>query len=131
MIIKKNTKLYDISTVAKKIGLINKNGKPQSHTIRFWEKNFRQLKPLILDGNRRYYSEKEINLLILIKKLLKSEGLTIRGVKKILDNKPITLDDDKSLGIRRTYIKTNLLDKTKKILKNLKKLKTYGKKNTY
>ena len=78
-------KLLNISDLAIKIGLINKkNGSPQTHTLRFWETKFHQIKPVILSGKRRYYSKKTIATVELIKYLLKEQGLTITGVQKIL-----------------------------------------------
>ena len=72
-----------IGEVAKKLDLINKkNGHLQTHTIRFWEKQFKQIKPQIRAGKRRYYSNKNFELLKNIKFLLKEKGLTISGVKK-------------------------------------------------
>ena len=71
----KNNKIYrSIGEVAKEI-LVN------THTLRFWEKEFKQIKPKILSGKRRYYSEKDINLLKLIYELLKNQGYTIPGAK--------------------------------------------------
>ena len=60
------------------------NKKKPTHTIRFWEKEFKQIKPKILAGNRRYYDKSDINLLKKIKFLLKDQGMTINGVKNYL-----------------------------------------------
>ena len=60
----------------------NKKGILPTHVIRFWETQFKQIKPRILNSNRRYYDEKTIILLKKIKYLLKDQGLTINGVKK-------------------------------------------------
>ena len=77
-------KLLDISKTAKELNLINKkNGKPLTATLRFWEKQFKDIKPIKLNGNRRYYNKKQLEKLRLIKFLLKDEGLTIKGAKKI------------------------------------------------
>ena len=82
----KNKNAYKtISEAAKEVGLINKkNNTVNTHTLRFWEKNFKQIKPKILSGNRRYYSQKDISFLKLIYDLLKNQGFTIRGAKKFL-----------------------------------------------
>ena len=64
-----------------------KTGVPQTHTIRYWETQFKQLKPTIKAGGRRYYSEKNIKMLNFVKLLLKEKGLKIAGVKKILNVK--------------------------------------------
>ena len=63
----------------------NKKGVLPTHTIRFWEKQFKQIKPKVLNSNRRYYDENSINILKKIKFLLKDQGMTINGVKKILN----------------------------------------------
>ena len=77
-----------IGEVAKILNLINKkNGNLNTHTIRFWEKEFKQIKPKILTGKRRYYDKNSIDILKKIKYLLKDQGMTIIGVKKLLDNK--------------------------------------------
>ena len=72
-----------IGEVAKILKLkSNSKGVLATHVIRFWESQFKQIKPKILNANRRYYDEKTINLLKKVKFLLKDQGLTIYGVKK-------------------------------------------------
>ena len=69
-----------------KINLVNKkNGKLSTHTIRFWEKEFKQIKPFIFSGKRRYYDDKTILILKKIQFLLKNKGMTIEGVKNTLN----------------------------------------------
>ena len=76
-----------IGEVAKLLSLNSKEGRSIStHTIRFWEKEFKQIKPKLLNSNRRYYDRKTIDILKKIKFLLKDQGMTINGVKKILNN---------------------------------------------
>ena len=59
-----NSSYKTISEVVKILGLKSKNGQSiPTHTIRFWEKEFKQIKPKILTGNRRYYDEKNIKIL--------------------------------------------------------------------
>jgi DNA-binding transcriptional MerR regulator len=55
-----------------------------AHVLRFWESRFPQIKPVKRAGGRRYYRPADIALLTGIKRLLHDEGLTIRGVQKIL-----------------------------------------------
>ncbi len=113
-----------IGEVAKILNLKTKNGQSSStHTIRFWEKEFKQIKPKILNGNRRYYDEKNIVLLKKIKFLLKEQGMTINGVKKILNSKePLKLDEMKNASINASNLK-NKLYKISNLVKNLKRLK--------
>jgi len=92
-----------------------------THTIRFWEKNFKQIKPKILNGNRRYYDEKNIDILRKIHFLLKEKGMTIKGVKKILDkNKSLKLDEFSNQSINANTVRKRLL-KISNLLKGLKK----------
>ena len=73
-----------IGEVAKILNLKSNNkGVLPTHVIRFWETQFKQIKPKILNSNRRYYDEKTINLLKKVKFLLKEQGMTINGVKKM------------------------------------------------
>ena len=118
---KKNTDAYKtIGEVAEIVGLIDrKRGTLSTHTIRFWEKQFKQIKPKILSGKRRYYSNKEINIIKLIKHLLKDRGMTIKGVKSVLnDQNSFPLDDRTKYGVSNyPFNKQKIKDKIKKISK--------------
>ncbi len=118
----KNKEAYKtISEVAKLLNLINKkNGNLSTHTLRFWEKEFKQIKPLILSGNRRYYDLNTINLLKKIKFLLKEKGMTIDGVRKQLKSKERDLDEITDLSINTTNIKKKL-NKISNLIKEIKK----------
>ena len=123
---KSETAYKSIGEVAKLLNLINKkNGNLNTHTIRFWEKEFKQIKPKILAGKRRYYDQKDILILKKIKFLLKEHGMTINGFKKLLNNnKSLKLDEVKNNPISEDNLK--IKTKLKKILnitKELKKLK--------
>ena len=110
-----------IGEVAKILDLkVNKKGSLPTHIIRFWETQFKQIKPKILNSNRRYYDEKNIDLLKKIKFLLKDQGMTINGVKKILDNEDtLKLDEMADKSIKTGKLK-NKLTKISNILKTLK-----------
>ncbi len=98
----------------------NKKGNLPTHIIRFWETQFRQIKPKILNSNRRYYDEKTINLLKKVKFLLKEQGMTINGVKKILNNEvSLKLDEIADKSIKAENLKNKLI-KISKIIKKLK-----------
>ena len=98
----------------------NKKGILPTHTIRYWETQFKQIKPKILNANRRYYDEDTINLLKKIKYLLKDQGLTINGVRKILNNEgSLKLDEIVDKSIKAEYLKNKLV-KISKIIKKLK-----------
>jgi len=119
-----------IGEVAKELGLVdNKTGNLQTHTIRYWETQFKQLKPSVGAGNRRYYSNKNFELIKSIMYLLKEKGFTINGVKKILNNPEISsIDADGGKGILKHDIKKtneikNRLKKISKLVNELKKIK--------
>ena len=111
-----------ISEVVEIIGLKSKKGSSlPTHTIRFWEKEFKQIKPKILNGNRRYYDKKNVELIQKIHFLLKIQGMTINGVKKILnDKKPLKLDEMSNQSINSHNLKMKLT-KISNIIKTLKK----------
>ena len=114
-----------ISEVARILELINKkNGKLNTHTIRFWEKEFKQIKPRILAGRRRYYDSRSIEVLKKIKFLLKEKGLTINGAKKIIDdNGSFKLDGLKNRSINSDIKIKNKLQNISNLIKELKKIK--------
>ena len=116
-----------IGEVAKILNLKSNNkGVLPTHVIRFWETQFKQIKPKILNSKRRYYDTKTINLLKKVKFLLKDQGMTINGVKKILNNEDsLKLDEIADKSIRTENLRNKLL----KISSKLKELKN-GKKNT-
>ena len=127
---KKDTAYKTIGEVAKELGLVNKKtGHLQTHTIRYWETQFKQIRPIIRAGKRRYYSLKDLEVIKYIKFLLKEKGLTINGVKKMLnDEKRHTLDDSINLSVYKPDFKTTKVIKERiqnisKIIKELKNLK--------
>ena len=114
-----------IGEVAKILNLINKkNGNLSTHTIRFWEKEFKQIRPRILTGKRRYYDQSSIDILKKIKYLLKDQGMTINGVKKCLYNKKfLELDEFNNNSINdQNLILKSRLSKISKLIKEIKKL---------
>ena len=123
---KSNSAYKTIGEVARILNLkSNDKGVLPTHVIRFWETQFKQIKPKILNSNRRYYDEKTINLLKKVKFLLKDQGMTIKGVKKILNNEDsLKLDEIADKSIRTENLRNKLL----KISNKLKELKN-GKKN--
>ena len=101
----------------------NKKGVIPTHIIRFWETQFKQIKPKIMNANRRYYDEKTINILKKIKFLLKDQGLTIKGVKNILNNNDaLKLDESIDKSIKGKNLKNKLIriSNSLKTLKNIR-----------
>ena len=111
-----------ISEVVKILNLKSKKGDSlPTHTLRFWEKEFKQIRPKILNGKRRYYDKENIELLKKIHFLLKDQGMTINGVKRILDNKQnFNIDESLNNSIRTNNLKNKLI-KISSIIKTLKK----------
>ena len=126
--IKSDDAYKSISEVAKILNLISKKtGKPNTHTIRFWEKEFKIIKPIILAGKRRYYNERSIEVLKKIKFLLKNQGMTIKVAKRALsDNNFFELDDSSNKSINTVKKSLDLrkkISKISKLVKEIKKLK--------
>ena len=128
--VKSNDAYKTIGEITKELGLIDKKtGHAQTHTLRYWERQFKQIKPTIRAGKRRYYSKKDFEIIKMIMFYLKEKGLTINGVKKILDNKKNTaLDDDSNLSLYRQNLKVskfvkNKLKRISRIVSELKDLK--------
>ena len=123
---KLETAYKTIGEVARDLNLINpKNGKLNTHTIRFWEKEFKQIKPKIFSGRRRYYDKKSIELLKMIRFLLKEKGFTINGVKKFLINKS-SFDLDETFNSSINTSKKDLKSKLEKISNLAKEIKKLG-----
>ena len=79
----------NISEVSDELGV-------KKHVLRFWETRFPQLKPMKRGGGRRYYRPADLELLRGIRRLLQSEGYSVRGVQKILREGGI--EDVKRMG---------------------------------
>ena len=126
-IMKKSLKAYKtIGEVAEILELDSVGSKKNTHTIRYWESEFKQIKPIIIN-KRRHYDDKNINLLKKIKFLLKDKGLTISGAKKQLNDDFFDIDANEN----KTINALNLKYKLNKINRLIKELKTSnGKKNT-
>ena len=116
-----------IGEVAKIVNLVHeKNGSLNTHTLRFWEKEFKNINPKIFAGRRRYYDKSSIELLKKIKFLLKNEGMTIKGAKKALSSStPFNLDDssNKSINNNKKLVLKKKIDKISKLAKEIKDLK--------
>ena len=127
MIKKSNEAYKSIGEVAKILNLVNKkDGKLNTHTIRFWEKNFKNINPKIFAGRRRYYNQSSIETLKKIKFLLKNQGMTIKGVKKILSTtNSLDLDDlvNKSINVDKNLVLKKKISRISKLVKELKGLK--------
>ena len=127
---KKDTAYKTIGEVAKELDLVDKDtGHLQTYTIRYWETQFKQIKPNISAGKRRYYSIKDLKIIKYIKFLLKEKGLTISGAKRVLNvTESHSLDDSINLSVYKSGLKKTKIIKEKiinisKIIKDLKNLK--------
>ena len=110
-------------TISQVVKILNRNTQKklnnQTHTLRFWEKQFKQIKPIKIN-NRRYYDQKNIDILLKIQYLLKNQGMTINGVKKFLNNNNFGIDEREKKIISSYNIKFRL-NKINNLIKNLKK----------
>ena len=123
-------KLINISEVSKKINLVDPvTKKPLNHILRYWEKEFKEIRPKKIN-KRRYYSVHQIEIIKMIKFLLKSKGMTISGVKNLINLNINKLDDDKLHSLKADYYKKILKNKSKLLLNKINKIKNYGKKNS-
>ena len=120
---KKNEDAYKtIGEVAEMLNLINiKNGSLSTHTLRYWEREFKQIRPKVLAGNRRYYDHRTVEVIKRVKYLLKDKGMTIQGVRKYLENDETYLDDSMDININTKNILKRKLNKISNIIKELKK----------
>ena len=123
-------KLINISDLSKILDFVDPlTKKPQNHILRYWEKEFKEIKPKKIN-NRRYYTIKQVEVVKIIKFLLKNNGMTILGVKRLLNKKTNKLDYDNFHSLKADYHKVNLKYKSKLILEKINKIKFYGKKDT-
>ena len=121
-------KLINISTLAKILDLIDpKTKKTKNHVIRYWEKEFNIKSRMI--NNRRYFTPKQIEIYKMINFLLKNQGLTISGVKKIIKQKINKLDVHNTTSLSKAY-KKNIKEKAKILIEKINKIKSYGKENS-
>ena len=120
--IKKNNDAYKtIGEVARELSLINlKKGRIMTHTLRYWEKNFKQIKPKVFAGGRRYYDLNTIKLLKKIQYLLKVKGFTINGVKRVLDLEETNIDENNNISINTKIKIKQKINKISNLLKDLK-----------
>ena len=123
-------KYVTISEISKILKLVHPlTKKPLNHVLRYWEKEFYQIKPKKIN-NRRYYTAQQVKIIKMIKFLLRDKGMTVSGVKDLLKSKINKLDDYNKDGLKAEYYKKFLKLKSKSIKEKIKKLKNYGKKNS-
>ena len=124
------SKFIGISQVSKLLNLIHPaTKKPLNHILRYWEKEFKEIKPKKIN-NRRYYSAQQVEIIKTLKFLLKDKGMTISGVKNLLNLKINKLDEINTHSLKADYYKNIIKLKSKILLKKIYKLKKYGKKNS-
>ena len=123
-------RLIGISEVSRILNLVDSNTKkPQNYILRYWEKEFKEIKPKKIN-NRRYYSSEQVETIKMIKFLLKNKGLTISGAKDLINSSINKLDDPNVLSLKADYYKKSLNTKGKSILDKINRIKKYGKKNS-
>jgi DNA-binding transcriptional MerR regulator len=103
---------FKISEVSKLTGL-------ESYILRYWETEFKMIKPIRTKSNQRLYRKKDLGLILRIKRMLYEEGFTIAGTRKKLEEESTKDPEQLKLGIdEKRYL--NLLIKVKKELKALR-----------
>ena len=123
-------KLIGISEMSKILNLVDPlTKKPLNHILRYWEREFKVIKPKKIN-NRRYYSSKQVETIKMIKFLLKNKGMTISGVRSLLNLNTNILDVRNNDGLKDNFYKSTIKNKSKNILEKIKKIKNYGKKNS-
>ena len=123
-------KLIKISELSKMLNLVDPmTKKPLNHILRYWEREFKEIKPKKIN-NIRYYSSKQVEIIKMIKFLLKSKGMTILGVRNLLNSNINKLDDHKGHSLKADYYRNMLKLKSKTLIEKINKIKNYGKKNT-
>ena len=123
-------KFVNISELSKALNLIDPaTKKPLNHILRYWEKEFSEIKPKKIN-KRRYYSSNQVEIIKIIKFLLKNKGMTISGVKNLLKSKINKLDGYKTDSLKADYYKLLIKNKSTKLLEKINKIKNYGKKNS-
>ena len=123
-------KLVNISQLSKSLDLVDPvTKKPLNHILRYWEKEFKEIRSKKIN-KRRYYTSKQVEIAKMIKFLLKNKGMTIQGVKKLLNSRSNKLDDYNANSLIGNYYKKSFSNKSKLLLEKIKKIKKYGQKNT-
>ncbi len=124
------SKLIKISELSKMLNLVDPmTKKPLNHILRYWEREFKEIKPKKIN-NIRYYSSKQVEIIKMIKFLLKNKGMTILGVKNLLNTNINKLDDHKGHSLKADYYRNILKLKSKTLVEKINKIKNYGKKNS-
>ena len=123
-------KFFSITEVSKILNLVDPITKrPLNHVLIYWEKEFKIIKPKKIN-NRRYYSSKQLEIIKMIKFFLKNKGMTVSGVKNLMNININKLDDHNDHGLKADYYKKFLKSKSKLLLEKINKIKKYGKKNS-
>ncbi len=103
-----NKRYFTIGEVSNICGL-------KTHVLRYWEQEFSELEPIKRKGNRRYYQQKDLILVLQIKDLLQNQGFTIDGAKIKISSKNIDeARQDNKLILQIKKDLQNLLDNLKK-----------------
>ena len=99
---------YSISEVSEMLGISLSN-------LRFWEKEFKQLKPRPNSKNTRFYSEEDLKLIKQIQFLVDEQKLTLEGVKQRLSQKKDRVGRQQELAERLKAIRQELIGISKQL----------------
>jgi DNA-binding transcriptional MerR regulator len=115
---------YSISEVSKITDM-------EQYVLRYWESEFEQLNPQKNRAGNRIYTNKDIQIILHIKNLLREKKYTIEGAKKILINfklEPLLVKDESEYSVENENVSIDLNDNKKErtsLKKDLKELKIF------
>ena len=98
------------------IGEASKICEVKAHVLRYWEQEFNELDPIKRKGNRRYYQQKDLAMILKIKDLLQDKGFTIEGAKNMINT-----DEEKSVPSSNKHMLAQIKSDLENILSILKR----------
>lgn len=104
------------------IGIASKEVGLEGHVLRFWEKEFPQIRPSIGKGSRRYYYNNDIENILKIKYFLYDAGYTIKGLQNLLSSNKNLLKKDLETIKKMSKIVDNTSINKDKIAENINNL---------
>lgn len=109
---------YSISEVSKITGL-------EQYILRYWESEFEILKPGKNRAGNRIYTNKDINLILRIKKLLRDEKYTIEGAKKILEEESGVIFTEETSPLKQTTTQPKIREELNSLKNDLEEVKQF------
>lgn len=106
------------------IGEVSKDTELKQYVLRYWETEFKQLKPSKNKAGNRTYRQKDIDLILRIKELLYNQKFTIEGARKMLSSEnsseePVIIDQSEEKGEANLEILIKIRSELKSILEDI------------